>query len=61
MCLDTFSIVRGSGADQASEDGTNRPSSEGDMKATLWALVKNVDVKKAWYMEVVGAKRRPHS
>lgn len=57
MCLDTFNIVGRVWADPASEDGTNGPDSDRELKASLSALVKNVDVKKLWYVQVVGAER----
>ena len=57
MCLDTFNIVGRVWADPASEDGTNGPDSDRVLKASLSALVKSIDVKKVWYVQVVGAER----
>lgn len=57
MCLDTFNIVGRVWADPASEEGTNGPNSDDDLKASLSALVKNIDVKKVWYVQVVGGER----
>jgi len=57
MCLDTFNIVGRIWADPASKDGTNGPNSDTDLKASLSALVKTTNVKKVWYVQVVGAER----
>jgi 4-hydroxyphenylpyruvate dioxygenase len=57
MCLDTFNIVGRVWADPASRDGTNGPNSDRKLDASLSAMVKNVDVKKVWFVQVVGAER----
>jgi 4-hydroxyphenylpyruvate dioxygenase len=57
MCLDTFNIVGRIWADPTAEDGTNGPSSDKDLEESLSVLVKTVDVKKVWYVQVVGAER----
>lgn len=57
MCLDTFNIVGRVWADPATSDGTNGPTSDRDLAASLSALVKTIDVKKVWYVQVVGAER----
>lgn len=56
MCLDTFNIVGGAWEDPASRDGNNGPKSDEKLHASLSALVKNVDVKKFWFVQVDGGK-----
>jgi 4-hydroxyphenylpyruvate dioxygenase len=57
MCLDTFNIVGRVWADPASEDGTNGPKSDKDLEASLSAMVKTIDIRKVWFVQVVGAER----
>jgi 4-hydroxyphenylpyruvate dioxygenase len=57
MCLDTFNIVGRVWADPASEDGTNGPNSDKDLEASLSVMVKTIDIRKVWYVQVVGAER----
>jgi 4-hydroxyphenylpyruvate dioxygenase len=57
MCLDTFNIVGRVWADPTSQDGTNGPNSDKDLEASLSAMVTMIDVKKVWYIQVVGAER----
>jgi 4-hydroxyphenylpyruvate dioxygenase len=57
MCLDTFNIVGRVWADPASEDGTNGPNSDKDLEASLSAMVKTIDIRKVWYIQIVGAER----
>ena len=56
MCLDTFNIAGRVYADPASPDGKT-PSAEEDMKKSLEAMVKRVDIKKVFYIQVVDAEK----
>lgn len=56
-CLNTFNIVGRVWGDHASEDGTDGPDSDRDLKASLLALVKSIDVKNVCYVPVVGTDR----
>lgn len=57
VCLDTFNIAGRVWADPASEDGTVGPTAEDDLKASIASMVRDVDVKKVWYVQVIGAER----
>jgi 4-hydroxyphenylpyruvate dioxygenase len=56
MCLDTFNIAGRVYADPAAPDGKT-PNAEADMKKSLEAMVKRVDVKKVFYIQVVDAEK----
>lgn len=56
MCLDTFNIAGRVYADPASSDGKT-PNAEEDMKRSLEEMVKRVDVKKVFYIQVVDAEK----
>ena len=56
MCLDTFNIAGRVYADPAAPDGKT-PNADADMKKSLEELVKSVDVKKVFYIQVVDAEK----
>jgi 4-hydroxyphenylpyruvate dioxygenase len=56
MCLDTFNIAGRVWADPASPTGKT-PNADADLKASMERLVKEVDVAKVFYMQVVDAER----
>jgi 4-hydroxyphenylpyruvate dioxygenase len=56
MCLDTFNIAGRVYADPAAPDGKT-PNADADMKKSLEELVKRVDVKKVFYIQVVDAEK----
>ncbi|KAL1849485.1 hypothetical protein Plec18167_003089 [Paecilomyces lecythidis] len=56
MCLDTFNIAGCVWADPASPTGKT-PNADADLKASLEKLVKEVDVAKVFYIQVVDAER----
>ncbi|KAH7336293.1 xylose isomerase-like protein [Rhexocercosporidium sp. MPI-PUGE-AT-0058] len=56
MCLDTYNISGRVYGDPASPTGKT-PNAENDMKASLEELVKRVDVKKIFYIQVVDAEK----
>ncbi len=56
MCLDTFNIAGRVYADPAAADGKTL-NADADMKKSLDELVKRVDVKKVFYIQVVDAEK----
>lgn len=56
VCLDTFNIAGRVYADPASPDGLT-PNAEADMQHTLTEMVRRIDVKKVFYIQVVDAER----
>ncbi|KAJ5928623.1 hypothetical protein N7466_007579 [Penicillium verhagenii] len=56
MCLDTFNIAGRVWADPASPTGKT-PNADADLKASIERLVKEVDVAKVFYIQVVDAER----
>lgn len=56
MCLDTFNIAGRVWADPASPTGKT-PDADDDLKESLQRLVKEVDVSKVFYIQVVDAER----
>lgn len=56
MCLDTFNIAGRVYADPASPSGKT-PNADADIKKSVEELVKKVDVKKVFYIQVVDAEK----
>jgi 4-hydroxyphenylpyruvate dioxygenase len=56
MCLDTFNIVGRVWADPASPTGKT-PNAEEFLKRSIERLVKTVDIRKVFYIQVVDAER----
>lgn len=56
MCLDTFNIAGRVYADPASPSGKT-PNADADIKRSMEELVKKVDVKKVFYIQVVDAEK----
>ncbi|KAJ5729459.1 uncharacterized protein N7483_003967 [Penicillium malachiteum] len=56
MCLDTFNIAGRVWADPASPTGKT-PNADADLKESLEKLVKEVDLAKVFYIQVVDAER----
>ncbi|KAI1343048.1 xylose isomerase-like protein [Xylariaceae sp. FL0016] len=56
LCLDTFNIAGRVWGDPASTDGRT-PNADADLAASLDRMVKEVDVKKVFYIQVVDAER----
>jgi len=56
LCLDTFNIAGRVYADPASPTGKT-PNADEDMKRSLERLVKTIDLKKVFYIQVVDAER----
>ncbi|KAH8594432.1 3-dehydroshikimate dehydratase [Bisporella sp. PMI_857] len=56
MCLDTFNIAGRVYADPAAPDGKT-PNADLDIKKSLEELVRRVDVKKVFYVQVVDAEK----
>lgn len=60
LCLDTFNIAGREWADPANEDG-KIASTEGDademLEASMARMVKTIDVKKVFYVQVVDAEK----
>jgi 3-dehydroshikimate dehydratase len=56
MCLDTFNIAGRVFADPAAEDGKTI-NAERDTKKSLEEMVKRVDVRKVFYIQVVDAEK----
>jgi 4-hydroxyphenylpyruvate dioxygenase len=56
MCLDTFNIAGRVYADPASPSGKT-PNADEDMKSSLEALVKKVNVEKVFYIQIVDAEK----
>jgi 4-hydroxyphenylpyruvate dioxygenase len=57
VCLDTFHIVGRVWADPEREDGKIEQDPAKKLADSLNRMVKEVDVKKVWYVQVVGAER----
>ena len=57
LCLDTFNIVGRVWADPERERGVVELDPYERLWETLKKMVKEVDVKKVWYVQVVGAER----
>ncbi|KAJ9649712.1 hypothetical protein H2201_001857 [Coniosporium apollinis] len=55
-CLDTFNIAGRVYADPASPDGKT-PNAEADIRASIERLIKTVDAKKVFFVQVVDAER----
>ncbi|TVY84444.1 3-dehydroshikimate dehydratase [Lachnellula suecica] len=56
MCLDTFNIAGRIYGDPASSTGKT-PNADEDIKKSLERMVKTVDVKKVFYIQVVDAEK----
>jgi len=56
MCLDTYNIAGRVYGDPAAASG-KRPNADEDMRKTLEELIKKVDVKKIFYIQVVDAEK----
>ena len=56
MCLDTFNIAGRVWADPSSPSGKT-PNADADLRASIAAMVKTVDVNKVFYVQVVDAER----
>ena len=56
MCLDTYNIAGRVYGDPAAASGKT-PNADEDMRKTLEELVKKVDVKKIFYIQVVDAEK----
>ena len=57
VCLDTFNILGRIWADPARHDGKVEGDADQALNASLQRLVNGVDIKKVWYVQVVGAER----
>ena len=57
VCLDTFNIAGRVWADPEKEDGTVGPQAGKELESSVKRMVREVDVKKVWYVQVVGAER----
>ncbi|KAF2148488.1 xylose isomerase-like protein [Myriangium duriaei CBS 260.36] len=57
MCLDTFNIAGKVWADPATEDGRTVDADE-ELRKSLIRLVKTVDIKKVFYIQVVDAEKQ---
>jgi 4-hydroxyphenylpyruvate dioxygenase len=57
VCLDTFNILGRVWADPAREDGKVKQDPAGRLADSLKRMVKEIDVEKVWYVQVVGAER----
>jgi 4-hydroxyphenylpyruvate dioxygenase len=56
LCLDTFNIAGRVYADPASATGKT-PNADEDLKNSLERLVKTIDVKKVFYIQIVDAEK----
>lgn len=56
ICLDTFNMAGRVFADPASSTGKT-PNAEADMQASIVRLVKAVDVKKVFFIQIVDAEK----
>lgn len=56
LCLDTFNIAGRVWADPTSITGTT-PNADADLKASIDAMIREVDLKKVFYIQVVDAER----
>ncbi|KAL2285579.1 hypothetical protein FJTKL_07610 [Diaporthe vaccinii] len=56
LCLDTFNIAGRVWADPASPDGKT-PNADADLQASLEAMVREVDLAKVFFIQVVDAER----
>ena len=57
VCLDTFNIVGRVWADPAREDGMVEQDAQEKLAESLKRMVTEVNMKKVWYVQVVGAER----
>jgi 4-hydroxyphenylpyruvate dioxygenase len=57
VCLDTFNIVGRVWADPTREDGKTEQDPAEKLADSLNRMVKEVEVEKVWYVQVVGAER----
>jgi 4-hydroxyphenylpyruvate dioxygenase len=57
VCLDTFNIVGRVWADPEREDGKVEHDPAERLVDGMKRMVKEIDVKKVWYVQVVGAER----
>jgi 4-hydroxyphenylpyruvate dioxygenase len=56
MCLDTFNIAGRVYGDPASPNGKT-PNAEEQMRKSLERMVKTIDVRKVFYIQVVDAEK----
>ncbi|KIW04197.1 uncharacterized protein PV09_04505 [Verruconis gallopava] len=56
LCLDTFNIAGRVWADPASPTGKT-PNADADLEATIKRMVKEIDLHKVFYIQVVDAER----
>lgn len=56
ICLDTFNIAGRVWADPSSPSGKT-PNADADLQASIAAMIRTVDVKKIFYVQVVDAER----
>lgn len=56
LCLDTFNIAGRVWADPTSPDGKT-PNADADLRASLGAMVREVDLAKVFFIQVVDAER----
>ena len=56
MCLDTFNIAGRVWADPTSPTGKT-PNADADLEASLAKMVKEIDVNKVFYIQIVDAER----
>ncbi|KAI0975633.1 xylose isomerase-like protein [Xylaria arbuscula] len=56
LCLDTFNIAGRVWADPTSPTGTT-PNADTDLQASIEAFVRDVDVSKVFYIQIVDAER----
>jgi 4-hydroxyphenylpyruvate dioxygenase len=59
LCLDTFHIVGRVWGDPTAQNGRN-PKANEDLQESLLQLVKEVDVKKVFYVQIGDAERLAH-
>ena len=59
MCLDTFNIAARVYADPTAKSG-KLPDADAAIKASMEELVKTIDVKKVFYVQVVDAEKLEH-
>ena len=57
LCLDTFNIAGRVWADPVAPDGTTGSNADKDLQESMARMVSQVDLKKVWYVQVVGAER----
>lgn len=56
LCLDTFNIAGRVWGDPASPSGTT-PNADADLKASVNAMIREVDLSKVFYIQIVDAER----